>query len=114
MGTEVKSIRSHHISLDAAFVIVESNEMIMINCNIDPFSNSDNNHEPQRKRKLLLNKNQIVKWNNIVKSKGFTIVPTCCYIKNNLIKIEIALCRGKKLHDKRESMKEKESQKEMK
>lgn len=108
-GTEVKSARNHGITLNDAYVIIRSGEAFIINMNISPYKEGNIfNHDPLRNRKLLLHKKEIVKLQAKVQEKSFTLVPTKIYLRNGLIKIEIALGKGKKNYDKRETEKEKE------
>lgn len=111
-GPEVKSIKTHGLSLKAAFVkIMNSGEVYLLNSHISkykPAVNVQQHYDPERSRKLLLNKREINKLIGKVQDKGLTIIPLKVYSKNRNIKIEIALARGKKLFDKREDMKKKE------
>lgn len=102
-GSEIKSIRAGQISIQEAYVDVENGEQAwLVDSHIAPYEQANRfNHDPKRKRKLLLHKKQIRElWNN-VRIKGMTIVPTRVYLKNGRAKIEIALAKGKKAHDKR-------------
>ncbi len=114
-GTEIKSIREGKASLVDTFCYVHNGEMWVKGMNISPyFYGSYNNHEAKRDRKLLLNKKEIQNLVEDTKSPGFTIVPTLLYIDNNgRAKLNIALCRGKKEFDKRETLKEKQDRREM-
>lgn len=110
LGTEVKSIRSGKGSISEGYVIEESNELFIKNMNIPQYDKGNiNNHEPLRVRKLLLNKKEIIKLSRQIKEKGITIVPSKLYFKNNLIKLELAICKGKKLYDKRETIKDRDN-----
>jgi SsrA-binding protein len=102
-GSEIKSIRAGQISIQEAYVDVENGEQAwLVESHIAPYEQANRfNHDPKRKRKLLLHKKQIRElWNN-VRIKGMTIVPTRVYLKNGRAKIEIALAKGKKAYDKR-------------
>lgn len=102
-GSEIKSIRAGQISIQEAYVDVENGEQAwLVESHIAPYEQANRfNHDPKRKRKLLLHKKQIRElWKN-VRIKGMTIVPTRVYLKNGRAKIEIALAKGKKAHDKR-------------
>ena len=114
-GTEIKSIREGKVSLVDTFCYVHNGEMWVKGMNISPyFYGSYNNHEAKRDRKLLLNRKEIQNLVEDTKSPGFTIVPTLLYIDNNgRAKLNIALCRGKKEFDKRETLKEKQDRREM-
>ena len=102
-GSEIKSIRAGQISIQEAYVDVENGEQAwLVEAHIAPYEQANRfNHDPKRKRKLLLHKKQIRElWNN-VRMKGMTIVPTRVYLKDGRAKIEIALAKGKKAYDKR-------------
>lgn len=107
-GTEIKSIRKGAINLKDSFVKIEDTEAFLYNCHISPYEQGNRyNHEAERVRKLLLNKKEILKMLGKIKKENYAIVPLELYIKNGWAKIEIALAKGKKLHDKRNSIKEK-------
>ena len=108
-GTEVKSARDGKIQLKESFAEVTGNEAWLVNAHIGQYSHGNiMNHEPTRRRKLLLHRKEIDKLLAATREKGLTLVPTKLYLKNGLIKIEVAIGRGKKLHDKRESERERE------
>lgn len=109
-GTEVKSLRKGKGSISESHVGIDSNgEMWIYNMLIPQYEFGNiNNHQENRTRKLLLHTKEIVKLSHAMKAGSMTIVPTIIYFKNSLVKIEIALAKGKKLHDKRESEKEKD------
>ena len=101
-GSEIKSIRAGQMSLVEAYVDIEASEAWLRGAHIAPYEQaSRSNHDPVRARRLLLHKKQIRQMFNSVRTKGMTIVPTRVYIKEGRAKIEIAIARGKKLHDKR-------------
>ena len=109
VGCEVKSIRNGGINLRDSFVIIKNGEVFMLNVHIAPYKmGSYFNVDPKRTRKLLLNKSEINKLRGKVEQKGYTLVPLKVYFKDALVKIELGLCRGKELHDKRAAIKEKE------
>ncbi len=111
LGTEVKSIRQGRINLKESYAKVEGNEVFLFNCHISPYNHSFfQNHEPTRKRKLLLKKREIKKFIGKSLEKGNTLIPLQVYLAKNLIKIELGLGQGKKLYDKREVLKSKEEQ----
>lgn len=113
-GTEIKSIRLHNVNLDDAYVLIRNNQAYIINMNIPVYEKGTIfNHEPKRDRKLLLHKYEIRKLQAKVERKGFTLIPTKIYLKNGKAKIEIALGQGKKLFDKRETIKQRENQREI-
>lgn len=108
-GCEVKSVRLGKISINESYVIIRGNEAFLIGAHIAQYDKgSYNNKESTRTRKLLLHKYEINKLRGKIESKGYTLVPLKVYFKNALIKIEIGLCKGKKLFDKRRSIKVKE------
>ena len=110
MGTEVKSLRENNCQLTDAFVLIRKGEAWLHNLHISPYSHgSYNNPDPDRKRRLLLHRKQIMVLSQKVKERGLAIVPLRMYYSDkNLVKVEIALARGKKLHDKRQSMAERD------
>jgi len=116
LGTEVKSVRNGQMSLEGAFVIARGGEAFLINANVPPFQpkNAPKDYDPLRNRKLLMNKKELKKIKAQLEEKGLTLVVTKIYFKNSKIKVEIALARGKKLYDKRESVKKRESERKLK
>jgi len=115
VGNEVKSVRGGRMSLEGAFVIVRGGEVFLINANIDPYQpkNAPKDYNPLRNRKILLTKKEIIELSESEKNKSLTIIPISLYNKGRKIKIEIALVRGKKQHDKRETTKKRESDREL-
>jgi SsrA-binding protein len=115
LGTEVKSVRGGQMSLEGAFVIVRGGEAFLINANIPPYQpkNSPIDYDPLRNRKLLLTKKEIIELAGSEKNKSLTIVPISVYNKNRKIKVEIALVKGKKKLDKRETIKKRETDREI-
>ena len=113
-GSEIKSIRAGRVNLRDAYVRPEKGELWLLNTHIARYNASSYmSHEPTRPRKLLLHGKQISNLTSHVKEKGLTIVPLKLYIKDSLAKVEIALGKGKKLHDKRESIARREVEREM-
>lgn len=114
-GTEVKSLREGKVSLQEAYCLVQDGEVFIKGMNIAEYTQgSYNNHEPQRTRKLLLKKKEIEKLAKGTEQAGNTIVPIKVFFNDkNLAKLNIALARGKKIHDKRESIKERDTKREM-
>lgn len=110
-GTEVRSLRDNNCQLTDAFALVRGGEAWLNNVHISPFAHGNiNNPDPDRRRKLLLHKKQIRYLSEKTQEKGFAIVPLKMYFNDNgLVKVEIALARGKKLYDKRESMKKRDT-----
>ena len=114
-GTEIKSIRMGNINLKDSFVKILDGEVFLLNCHIGLYDKGNRfNHEEKRQRKLLLNKKEILKIFGKVKQDNYTIVPTEMYFVGALAKLEIALAKGKKLHDKRESIKKRELDRDIK
>jgi SsrA-binding protein len=115
-GTEVKSLRSGKASFADSYCIINKGELWIKSLHIAEYSHGTaNNHDPVRERKLLLHKRELKKLEAKIKEKGFTIIPLRIFFnEDNLAKIEIGLAKGKKLHDKRESIKQKDVDREMK
>lgn len=115
-GSEIKSVRDGKVSFNDSYCIIHKGEMWIKSLHIAEYVNAGYaGHDPIRERKLLLNKKELVKWTNKIKEKGFTIVPLAVFINDNgFAKVEIGLGRGKKLHDKRESIKSREADREIK
>ena len=114
-GTEVKSAKAGNINLKDGYVFIKNGEAYLKNVHIShyPFGHSIN-HDPLRVRKLLLHKHEILKLQSKIKEKGYTLIPLRAYIKKGLIKIELGLCKGKKLYNKREDIKKKDQLQELK
>ena len=113
-GTEIKSIRKNAVNLKDSFVRVEDGEVFLYGCHISPFEHGNRyNHEPDRIRKLLLTKKEIIKIKSKVERDGYTVVPLELYISRGFAKLQIALAKGKKLHDKREDIAKKDQKREM-
>ena len=112
-GTEVKSVRMGQVSLKEAYCRIRNGEVFVENMNISPYEQGNReNHDPLRVRKLLLNRIEIDKLTKKVDERGFALVPTRLYFKDSRAKLEIGLCRGKKLYDKRETLKRKQADRE--
>lgn len=110
VGCEVKSIRLGHLNLKDSFCIIKNNEVWLMNTHIKPYEKGSYfNVDSKRPRKLLLHKREIDKLRGAVTQKSYTIVPTKIYFKQGLVKVEIALAKGKELHDKRKSIADKEA-----
>ncbi len=111
VGTEVKSVRGGQMSLEGAFVIVRGGEAYIINANIPPYQpkNAPKDYDPLRNRRILLTKKEIKELAGNEKNKSLTIVPISVYNKNRKVKVEIALVKGKKKFDKRETIKKRET-----
>lgn len=116
LGTEVKSIRNGKVSFNDSYCLLHKGEVWVKSLHIAEYSHGNlNNHEPLRDRKLLLQKREIKKIEAKLKEKGYTLIPLRIFFNDkNLIKIEIGLAKGKKLHDKRETIRKKDVEREMK
>ncbi len=114
-GTEVKSIRAGKVNLRDGFARIRDGEVVLMNVHISPHSTASQvfNHDPRRTRKLLLHRQEIRKLIGQVEQKGLTLVPLRMLLKRGWIKVDIALARGKKLHDKREDLKQRQDKREM-
>lgn len=113
-GTEVKSIRAGRLNLKDSYARIENNEVWLHNMHISPYEQGNRfNHDPLRKRKLLLNRREINRLIGLTREKGYTMVPIKVYAKKGFIKVELALARGKKLYDKREDMARRDAEREM-
>jgi len=112
-GTEVKAAKNGKIQLKDAFAEVQGNEAWLMNAHISPYSHGNReNHEPVRRRKLLMHRAEIDKLLGKTREKGLSLIPTRIYLKNGRIKCELAVARGKKLHDKRETERTREMEAE--
>jgi len=113
-GTEIKSIREGRVNLKDSFALVEDEGVFLYNMHISPYSHGNRaNHEPERRRKLLLNKSEIRGFYGKTTMKGYTLVPLSLYLKRNLAKVELALAKGKNVRDKRRDIAKKTAQREM-
>lgn len=107
LGTEVKAIRAGRINLKEAYVFFEGGEAFLVSCHIGHYENAGYaGHDPLRRRRLLLKKREIERFAAKVREKGLTVVPIAVFLEGNWIKIEIALARGKQVHDKRETLRQ--------
>lgn len=112
LGTEIKSLRNHGGGLQDSYIIVSDSAVILKNASIAPYKFGNLfNHEEKRERKLLLHKREIVKLKSFSQEKGLTLIPLAMYLKNGYVKVKIGVARGKKLHDKRSAIKEREHKK---
>ena len=104
-GTEIKSIRKNAVNLKDSFAKISNGEIYLYGCHISPYEQGNRyNHEPERVRKLLLTKKEILKLDIKIKKDGYTIVPLEMFLDRGFAKVEIALAKGKKLYDKREAI----------
>jgi SsrA-binding protein len=113
-GTEVKSIRMGRFSFGDSYVKITPKGLVLVGLHISTYAHgSMHNHEPERDRALLMHRQEIKRIKRKVDEKGMTLVPTLVYLKKNLVKVQISLCKGKQAHDKRNVIKERDMQREM-
>ncbi len=113
-GTEVKSLRGGHGSIAEAYGLIKGGELYLVGCHINEYAQGNvHNHPPARERKLLVARRDIDRWYERVKVKGVTIVPLALYFKGSRVKVSMALARGKKMYDKRQTQREKDDKREM-
>ncbi len=113
-GTEVKSIRGGAVNLKDSYCSLKNGELYVIGMHVSPYEKGNIfNREPLRDRKLLMHKREIMKLGGLVTQKGYTLVPLSLYFSGKNVKVEIGLCRGKKLYDKRDAAAEKQANREM-
>jgi SsrA-binding protein len=113
-GSEVKTLRNGKVTLDEAYGRVKGNEVWLVGCDIPEYVQANQfNHEPRRPRKLLLHKREIAKFADRAFEKGLTLVPLKLYFKRGKAKLLLGICRGRKLHDKREVLKKKTMQRDI-
>lgn len=114
-GTEVKSIRAGKVNLRDGFALIRDGEALLMNVHISPHETTNQvfNHDPRRTRKLLLHREEIRKLIGKVEQQGLTLVPLKMYMKRGWVKVDIALVKGKKLHDKREDLKKRQDKRDM-
>lgn len=114
LGTEVKSLREGKANLKDSYVMVKGGEVFLFNCHISPYSHGNiMNHDPLRTRKLLMHREEISRLSGKVAAKGFTLIPLKIYFKDSFAKVEIGLAKGKKLFEKRDTIKEREARREI-
>jgi SsrA-binding protein len=115
LGTEVKSVRGGRMALEGSFVIVRGGEAFLMNANIPPYQpqNAPKDYDPLRNRKILLTKKEIAELASSERNKSLTIVPLAVYNKGRKIKVSVALAKGKKKFDKRETIKRRETEREI-
>lgn len=113
-GTEIKSIRLGRVNLRDSYAGIRDGEVYLYNMHISPYEQGNRfNHEPLRTRKLLLHREEIRKLIGLTKQQGYTLVPLRLYLKGGLCKVEIGLAKGKKIYDKRETLKQKDAKREV-
>ena len=114
MGSEIKSIRAGRVSLQEGFVLFEEGEAWLVNVHIAQYeAASRQNHEPKRRRKLLLHRRQIDRLHGRTREKGYTVIPTKLYLKDGRAKVEIALVRGKRQYDKRQTIAKRDAKRQV-
>lgn len=110
LGTEVKSLRGGRANLMDSYVLIKDTDVLLLNCHISPYTHGNiMNHEPLRTRKLLLHRKEIERLRGKMQQKGYTLIPLKIYFKGSYAKVEIGLAKGKKLYEKRDSIKEREA-----
>lgn len=110
-GTEIKSIRNGKVNLKDSYAGIKNGEIYIYSMHISPYEHGNIfNKDPLRDRKLLLNKREIYKLSGLISQKGYTLVPISLYFKNAIVKVELGIGKGKKLYDKREDLKKKDSE----
>lgn len=113
-GTEIKSVRSGRVQLKDSFARVENGQVMLHNVHISPYDQGNRfNHEPERTRKLLLHRLEILKLIGLTREKGYSLVPLSIYLKGGWAKVELGLAKGKKNYDKREDLKKKDAMREV-
>ncbi|GGE04015.1 SsrA-binding protein [Marinithermofilum abyssi] len=113
-GTEIKSIRQGRVNLKDSYARIDNGEVFLLNMHISPFEQGNRfNHDPTRTRKLLLHKEEINKLIGLTQQKGFTLVPLDVHLKNGFAKVQLALAKGKKLHDKRQTIAKRDADREI-
>jgi len=113
-GSEIKSIRAGQVNLRDSYAAIRENELWLVNAHISPYRQANReNHEPRRDRKLLMHRREINRLTGKLQEKGLTLVPLQIYLKNGRAKVELGLARGKKLYDKRQSLRERTDQRQM-
>ena len=113
-GTEVKALREGKANLADSYARVEREEVFMHHCHISPYTPAHSfNHDPMRRRKLLLHKKEISRLIGASREKGYNLIPLKLYFKNGRVKVEVALAKGKRTHDKRDSIKKREADREI-
>ncbi|MBN8661013.1 MAG: SsrA-binding protein SmpB [Candidatus Melainabacteria bacterium] len=114
LGTEVKAIRAGKANLQDSHIRIEDGDLWLYNCHISPYDYGNRfNHEPTRKRRLLMHSRQILKLKATTQEKGLTLIPLKLYFKGNLVKVDLAVVRGKKLHDKRDTIAKRETKRQL-
>lgn len=114
LGTEVKSLREGKANLKDSYVLMKDKEAFLLNCHISPYSHGNIlNHDPLRTRKLLMHREEIDKLSEKAATKGYTLIPLKIYFKDSFAKVEVGVAKGKRLFEKRETIKEREAKREI-
>lgn len=114
VGSEVKSLREGKVQLKDAYARFENHELYLVNAHIPSYSHGTHeNHEPERERKLLMHRRELNRLENKVNTAGYTLIPLALYFKGSHVKVELGLCQGKKLFDKRQDLKERQHKREI-
>ena len=114
MGTEVKSIRAGSVNLKDSYCDVKDGELFVVGMHVSPYEHGNIfNRDPLRRRRLLMHKREIMKLHGLVAQKGMSLIPLSLYFKNSHVKVELGLCRGKKMYDKRDSIAERDANREI-
>lgn len=114
LGTEVKSLREGKANLKDSYVMIKKGEVFLLNCHISPYTHGNiMNHDPVRTRKLLMHRKEVERLGGKVATKGYTLIPLKIYFKDSFAKVEIGIARGKRLFEKRETIKEREARREI-
>lgn len=114
LGTEVKSLREGKANLKDSYVVIKAGEAFLLNCHISPYSHGNiMNHDPVRTRKLLLHRKEIDRLGGKAAAKGYSLIPLKIYFKGSFAKIEVGLAKGKRLFEKRDTIKEREARREI-
>ncbi|MDR6225666.1 SsrA-binding protein SmpB [Desmospora profundinema] len=113
-GTEIKSIRQGRVNLKDSYALINKGEVFLLNMHISPFEQGNRfNHDPTRTRKLLLHNREIAKLIGLTQQKGYTLVPLDLHLRNGFAKVQLALAKGKKLHDKRQAVAKRDADREI-
>ena len=113
-GTEVKSLRAGQVNLKDSYIDVKDGELFVVGMHVSPYEHGNIfNRDPLRRRKLLMHKREIMKLHGLVAQKGMSLIPLSLYFKNSHVKVELGLCRGKKMYDKRDSIAERDANREI-
>ncbi len=114
LGSEVKSLRDGKVNLKDSYARFDNHELYLVNAHISPYSHAtQENHEPERKRKLLMHRRELNRLETKVATAGYTLIPLSLYFRGSHVKCKLGLCRGKKQFDKRQSIKEREHKREI-